>query len=602
MACRPGLLPRSVQPRLFLRPCPFCSLFPARPRYRSGSRRSYGPLGRRMSSLSNPRAELERALFELQRRFPYLVNLPRLQLALQGLRKSAGDEVIRIAVLGLGHGDDGSRAAAAETAKRLLGTLLADPLTDEAPWEKELENHEADKPLVVRVGPDDRHRVHLRVSSDTAPRELHVSSPALNGLDLEFLLMPIVAPRRRLISPAELEEAVLVPVVGHDPSSVTPTPVHQALLVSNGLAGAVSVSVLPLTETGGAVKAAVDMPGVAEDQRLDAPSVTVVDTSLGSEAVGLFRRGPQNAMQYERLWYASNLPTLMAWLRASAETEAADTTKPAVRHLVASLLQRAASSIRTQDAACHSSKTTARPSLDELNNCLALWSQDAHAQLRDELDLAFAGRRWRQLGWWKLFWRVDDVAMLTNEMLSQRFLPTAERQLVYLCGRIAQTRNSHLPPYPQPASSAKEASPGSQNLEWPRHIAFTRRYLQHETVPALQALAQRLVMESLGTCGVTTSLAALLYLSSLASTLYEAGAVAALGVVYSLGRLQKKWDAARVFWEGEVREEGRKAVRGAQESVGAVLRGRGPDPKEMEAIDEARQLVATAEHALSRMT
>ena len=43
--------------------------------------------------------------------------------------------------------------------------------------------------------------------------------------------------------------------------------------------------------------------------------------------------------------------------------------------------------------------------------------------------------------------------------------------------------------------------------------------------------------------------------------LYEAGAFAALGIIWSLRRMQKKWEAARSFWENEVREEGKKAVR-----------------------------------------
>ncbi|RCI07785.1 hypothetical protein L249_5664 [Ophiocordyceps polyrhachis-furcata BCC 54312] len=590
MACRPGLPAQGSRLLLGLRRrpiCPLCSLVSARPRRRSVSvaRRSSepSPRRRRMSTATppslNPRAELENALVELQRRFPGLTSLPRLQLALQGLRHSPGHEPIRIAVLGL------ATASSAETAKTLLGALLADPLVDEAPWEKDLVAHDAQKPLLVRVGPD---TTPLRVSSDAAPRQLHVSSPALDGLDVEFLLMPMLAPRR----PASLtgvEDGVLVPVVDN------PCPVHQALVVADGLSGAVAVASLPLSETSDGVKAAVDMPGVPEQQRLDAPGVVMVDASLAAEAIRLFRQGPHNAMQYERLWYASNLPALTTWLKAGIATADGGATKPAVRRLIASLLQRAVSSIRANEQVY-----VTMPALDdELNDRLARWAQEAHSELRDQTELAFAGRRWRQLGWWKLFWRVDDVAMLTNEMLSQRFLPTAEQELIYLAGRIAQTRKSNdLPPYPQPTSSAP--SPSIQP-QWPGHITFTRRYLQHETVPALQALAQRLVVQSLGTSGATTSLAALLYVSSLASTLYEAGAVAALGIVYSLGRLQKKWDAARTFWEGEVREEGRKAVRGAEESVVAALGGGGLRVKEKEAMDKARELIATAEDALVRM-
>ncbi len=123
-----------------------------------------------------------------------------------------------------------------------------------------------------------------------------------------------------------------------------------------------------------------------------------------------------------------------------------------------------------------------------------------------------------------------------------------------------------------------------------------------ETVPALQALAQKLVLQTLGTSATTTALAALMYLSSFGG--HEAGAVGALGLVWSLGRLQKKWETARDFWEGEVREEGRKAVRAVEVSVADVLdraaRVGRPDTA-MGDLDRAGELVEKAEDALSKL-
>ncbi|KAG7102208.1 hypothetical protein HYQ44_018018 [Verticillium longisporum] len=266
-----------------------------------------------------------------------------------------------------------------------------------------------------------------------------------------------------------------------------------------------------------------------------------------------------------------------------------------------------------------SDRTTAASSPESaaLNSGLAAWSQEAHEELQKQLDLAFAGRRWRKLGWWKLFWRVDDVGYLTSEILSQRFLPSAERELVYLAGRIEQAgaaTTAGAPIYAQPLPASEQppvaAAPAPAiaarpTPKWPTHIAFTRRYLHAETVPALQALAQKLVLQASSTSGLATSLAALLYMSSSVTTLYEAGAVAALGIVWSLRRLQTKWETAREFWEGDIREEGRKAVRGAEASIADVLKGQTcgaaqahEDGREREL---ARQLTEKAADALSKM-
>ncbi|KHN95667.1 uncharacterized protein MAM_06508 [Metarhizium album ARSEF 1941] len=636
MAPSSALLPRSAR-RLRLRlrllpqarhlsvsPCQICARSTRLARLRPRPRNEPHVARRRLLSTStNPRTELEATLLELQNQSPNLVNLSRLQLAIQGLRQDAGTETIRVAIIGLANGTEVDT-----TARRILRALLADPLQEEQPWEKALENRHQNKPLIVRVGPPQKHAVSLEIEKAVGLDEMHVSSPELDGYKLEFLLMgadvPYGAPGE--VSIQALEDAVLVPTVNipsaNDRVSPISTPVHQALLVADGLMGAVSVSALPVSRTDESIAAVVQIAGVTKEQLQAA--FDVVDVSLADKAISLFRQGPQNAMDYERLWFSSNLPVLLKWLKLGAKPVAANGTKPAVRRLIAAVLQSASSEIQLAEARKLSKALTLRsddPAVAALNKDLADWAQNAHSELRDELDLAFGGRRWRQLGWWKLFWRVDDVAMLTNELLGQRFMPTAEQELVYLAGRIAQLGGAS-PEYPQPKSSVDDAtksgklSPGepappltatsSSSLpKWPGHIAFTRRYLQNETVPALQSLAQRLVAQSLGTSGITTSLAALLYLSSIAPTIYEAGAVAALGIVYSLGRLQKRWDAARTFWEGEVREEGRKAVRGAESSAATVLESNASNGADgvgdAKDLQTTKELVARAEDALARM-
>ncbi|KAH7318300.1 hypothetical protein B0I35DRAFT_478818 [Stachybotrys elegans] len=617
----PGLQPR---PRSTgnLPVCLFCSI--SRPARISPRNRPTPLQVRRFEStttISNPRLELEQTLTKLETHFPTFINPSRLQLALQGLRQVPGQEAVRVAVLGLGRGEAGT------TAKALIETILADPLQDEQEWERKLQEHNALNPLIIRIGREPKTDNAAKLSSSNALTEIHVSSPDYNSLDLELLLMETDLTEPSHGAPiATTEEDLLVPSVdipsgnGH----VTPltAPVHQAVLVADGFVGATKLSALSLAGNEGSLMAAVNMAGISKDQL--GVDFEVIDISKAKNAVNLFRQGPQHAMEYERQWFASNVPSIVSWIKAGAKS-ADQETKPAVRRLIASVLQSTLSTIQNEEARSTSRAMSAAGStslVQDMNKGLAEWSQAAHAELQDQLDVAFTGKRWRKLGWWKLYWRVDDVAMLTNEMLSQRFLPTAERELVYLAGRIAQSGVAQTQ-YPQPVSELSQPSQntekkrlGSGELEdmvpvissaglpkWPGHITFTRRYLQDETIPALQALAQKLVIQSLSLSSMTTSLAAMLYVSSVTPTLYEAGAVAALGVVYSLNRLQKKWEAARSFWEGEVREEGRKAVRATEQSVGEVLDGgrRRSSSEEENQLQKARELIAEAEDALARM-
>ncbi|KAH0497985.1 hypothetical protein TgHK011_005266 [Trichoderma gracile] len=571
---------------------------------------------------STARNELEQALLELEKKIPGLVNLSRLQLALQGLRQLPGHEAIRVAVLGVSNGSSGR-----EAARKVLKALIVDPLVDEQEWERKLDEHDTSKPLIVLVGPS-QGKVARLVTSKNLPDVLEVSSAELNGLNLELLLTEVEVPVNGsgVATVQALEDAVLAPAVdvasADEHGAPLPAPVHQALLVADGLTGAVKIAGLPILDSGDAITAAVDLKGFSKEQL--GYNFTLIDTSLAEEAVKLFRQGPENAMEYEHRWSTSNVGMLVAWLKAGLKAADDETTKPAVRKLIASILQGAHSAIEAEstshELARELSATMSRPELRAMNEMLSEWAQSAHAELQEQLDLAFSGRRWKKLGWWKLFWRVDDVAMLTNEILSQRFLPTSEQELVYLAGQIAQLQGQ-VGQYSQPVSSRETGSerptvgltenepviptsPRSRLPKWPGHIAFTRRYIQNETVPALQSLAQQLVVQSLATSSVTSCLAGLLYISSFSSTIFEAGAVAALGIVYSLGRMQKKWETARDFWEGEVREEGRKAIRAAEESAAGVLDGTQQDKnlaQRLKELEDASELVAKAEDALARL-
>ena len=89
-----------------------------------------------------------------------------------------------------------------------------------------------------------------------------------------------------------------------------------------------------------------------------------------------------------------------------------------------------------------------------------------------------------------------------------------------------------------------------------------------------------------------------MYISSVSTTLYEAGAVAALGIVWSLRRMQGKWETARKFWEGEVREEGRKAVRAVEGVVGDALTASNQPLEGNAELEKAKEAVERAKAAL----
>jgi len=582
------------------------------------SQRSFTTSGEAPAEPPSPRAEIEQALLGLKKDAANYVNLSRLQLALLGLRQPAGKESIRVAVLAVANGN----GKGGGSAKEVLRLLLADPLKKEERWEVEIHDHDASHPLALKVGKDLEEGANGVIERKSMLTTVKVSSAVYDGYNLEVLFMETSPPLEKL-SNGEAENAMLdLPVIiesGTGRFSPIRTPVHKALVVVDGIMGVSSISSLPPNEAESTIYATVNIPGYqAQDSALP---FQPIDIAPAQEGLTLFRQSLDNAMQYERLWSQSNMSALTRWLRADIHPQPG-TTKPAVRKLIVSVLQNTLAAARAAQAISEPTSQKAL-STSSLQSALSEWAQRAHKELQDELDTAFTGRRWGKLGWWKLLWRADDVGMLTSEMISQRFLPQAENELVFLAGRIQQSRNgSEAPlPYSQPISSvsipqATKATqgPGPASLPtapptataphpWPSHITFTRTYLLHETIPALQGLAQQLVLQAAGTFGLSTSLAALVYVSSSMASFYEPGAVFALGTVWGLYRLQRRWETARNFWEGEVREEGRKAVRAAEQSVGDFLEGTEVKGAKdgSEDLEKVRQLVKKAEDALERL-
>ncbi|KAI0403214.1 hypothetical protein F4802DRAFT_321036 [Xylaria palmicola] len=538
----------------------------------------------------DPRRELESILLDLQKHAASCVNLSRLQLALSGLRQKPGDESIRIAILGLTNG-----STPTSTAQEVLQLLLADPLKDRESWEREVQEHDLTEPIIIRIGTETRGtEPGVRLTQGNLLREINVSSASLNGHNLEILIAD-TNPFLPVLDKGAIdrfEDTVLVPTVDIPTSNdgrYTPitTPVHKALIMADGIHGAASVMSMPTMNTADVLKYAVNIPEYKSNEAESLP-FTTIDTNLARIGLGLVRKDIGNAIEYEHLWFQSNIPKLVEWLKADILTTPDNVTKPPVRALIASLLRNTSASIRAEETRLlevPASSTSTSTQLRTMESGLSEWAESAHSELQEQLDAAFSSRRWRKLGWWKLFWRVDDVGMLTSDILSQKFLPEAERNSIFLAGRMREAGVSsfnHQVSHPNDAGVASDQPvntaiiPSSvesprQEIKWPVNIPNARSYLQTETVPALQALAQKLVLQTLSTSGLTTALGALAYIGTLSTTMYEAGAVAALGIVWSMRRMQKQWEAARHFWEGEVREEGRKAVRGVEEVMASTL-------------------------------
>ena len=78
--------------------------------------------------------------------------------------------------------------------------------------------------------------------------------------------------------------------------------------------------------------------------------------------------------------------------------------------------------------------------------------------------------------------------------------------------------------------------------------------------------------------------------------------MAAAGFVFSLRKMQTVWEKARTAWKGEVREEGRQALRRTEEGVRRVIEdGVGRSRGEIREMERVRGIVERVRRALAEL-
>lgn len=457
----------------------------------------------------------------------------------------------------------------------------------------------------ILTPPGDRYgEVSESVPNDLLPT-IAVRSPVLKKGNLEILIGSIGS-EADSHNTALSADTFLVPNVTIQTShsgrqNVVRYPVHRSIVCGSGVDGLLAFSTLmgrsDLRNEVSSVRGAIElsMPsGENADGRL-----SFVNIERASAALDKIRESVQNATEYERGWNASGVQPVVDWLASSSQAANEPVLNPALVPLIESLLDAADEGVSAREGKAIEDQA-AGVTPDEvrfnLERGVATWAERAHSELRSNLEAGFAGPRWRGLAWWKLFWRVDDVSMITSEILENQFLRRAEREVIYISGKYRQAGLLEEPNLSTETTS-NSAPTNFIPPPWPTQITDIRTKLLTATVPSLQALAQSLVLFSVSTTTLTSALSALTYLSVPSASAYESCTLGAIGLIYSLRRQQKKWDVARGFWEDEVREEGRSALLETEARLREIVRNGGRSIGDVTEY-RAREMIVRARKAL----
>ena len=419
-------------------------------------------------------------------------------------------------------------------------------------------------------------------------------------------------------------------------------PVHKTILLGDGLGGLSQVAgLLTLVQTTSlqeSVKLIVNVNWAADIPAEE--DLLFVNMTRGEKAIKELRQSVQHSQDYEHDWLNSRISTIEPFLIGSSE--AVSSIKPALRNLVSVLLTNVETAINTEESDVEQrewQQTIARKDVRQsIENAITSWAELAHTELRDELEKVFASRSWRKLAWWKLLWRVDDVDIVASEVLRRTYLINAEKNLIFLSGRMQEAGLFG----PIPAQKEKDSQPlvyadaedipglsvqdvhpaplrpldsldgpkldAQQSIEpdptyrFPQSVIVSRLGLLQTTVPPLTALAQRYLLSSLSTTGLSAALSAFAYLSSSTTTLYEVGVILALGLTWSASRLQKQWELARTDWVQGVELEGKRVLDAVERTARHAVNTFGQTKANNAAIEDrskAKEALEKAKEALA---
>jgi hypothetical protein len=584
------------------------------------------------------------------------------KLALRSLEE---DGTIRVGILALRHGEQ-LRIVSEGVARDLTGTLLADVLSDKKEWEKLLEEQDSRAILI-------RHGSGLEANdSNSVFRTIYTDSPLFKTHNVEILVSTLnidVAKSNGNQAPDSTEEglldSVLVPRLEAPASSAggyssVAYPIHKALLIGSNMDDVLAVGLFSRTlgissippeliklvvnssNTTTPILPVSNQPNALPSSRT---VTSAIDVSKARKAVASFRSSVNNAVQYQHGWAASGLADVTEWVTEGAKP--AKKFKGPIKTYITELLKATSARISLAEAELQTRSKDGSVSPEvrsSISKAVDNWAEGAHRELRDSLDVAFSSKQWHKLAWWKLLWRVDEVGMITGDLLERAWLTYAEKGMVFLAGRVQeagilerkawettiqtiQSPVSTSPPHTQ--TSATQTLKPDQELElpssgpailysmtpaeteavtfatldipYPQHIPAARRSLIESTVPDLHSLAQKLVMTTLSTTALTSALSALLYISFPLTSIYETAAIAAFGLVFGLSRMQNQWERAREDWQVTVREEGRRALMATEGSVRSlVAKGGRPvvDDVLVKEIEDAKLIVAECYLAL----
>ncbi|KAK9238246.1 hypothetical protein V1525DRAFT_401506 [Lipomyces kononenkoae] len=469
-----------------------------------------------------PVAALRTALSAVQKRFPALGSLPgRAALAL-----ASTDPLYptKVAIIPL----DTDRTA----TKRVLDSvlLLEMPLPYSKLAPNELEWHAVVKARTL--GKDSRVQGAGQLS------ETVTNVIQMFGVPSPFLLRHNITVLESVRTPESHQDIY--------------EPCHLHLFVSDSISSLTD----PLPDTITPAHRVLDLPSIPTDCENNISSSAVVISTKAAESLLLLNNNDD-----AWAWAQKSNLTALAKILTDRDT--------LFRNLVRSIIKSCEDYVRASKSYIDASLKPHNAGTEDARDIVAArknWARTAHTELRDVLEPGLASFA-NQSTWWKLYWVIDDLQPEIGERtVLHNFLPTAERALVFVLGRLSTA--------PTVRSTVSLATPNFNTSAMQDRIdkigtsiAQAKHKVKQVLLTSLHADGQRLIVSTFVLTQLPVALIAAAGWYWFGYSVYSMSGLALLAFVLGFKRLQSKWDALVSAFQRDVHDAARSAIDAAEAEI-----------------------------------
>lgn len=385
----------------------------------------------------------------------------------------------------------------------LLNSILADPFASNQSWYEQfqLRSHEDD--VVVKFS-------H---SFEQSGNVYNVPSPFLSERNLEFVEL-------KHLSPAEDGCHCYITFQNGVPLDTQNWPVYQYVDIPNNDLG--------------------NPPPLAQKE---------VCSEISQSAVDLLIESPQNATIYTKLYGESHISQFIKLISAISEP-----------YTVISKLYNSVRKNMDEQNAVHSMTVDELSQRDgKIRKFISQWDEESHHELQTSFKAHVNEYEARQLPWWKLYYRADDIQAIFAEMLKDGILTDSLKNYSYVKGQIDSFTSFQLEEKPHFRSKLEA-------LDHNELTTLKRNVIQTDLLQ-LQNKAVKIIMTNVLTLQLPFVLLAIPGSIVYDFSTYSMVGLASLGIFMGFNRISREWLREVESFKQDLFEKTRLAILDVNRSL-----------------------------------